>query len=195
VGAIPAIYELGPNPADRLDPVEQVIEFEVKPVEAAAVRHLRRAILRPHQEVADLFYPGDDHPSALHVGGFRRGRLVGVASILPDPASPRGAGPSWQLRGMAVEHGHRGFGLGALMLERCLEHAATNGGGPVWCNARIAACGFYERYGFSREGELFSVEGIGLHLRMRLATPSGHGQTRPPLGTGRDADRPGDTSA
>ena len=173
--AIPDSSEPGPSPADRLALVEKVGKFGVKPVEAAAVRHLRHALLRPNQEAADLFYPGDDHPSALHVGGFRRDRMVGVASILPDPAPHRGTGPSWQLRGMAVEHGHRGLGLGALMLERCLEHAAANGGGPVWCNARIAACGFYERCGFSREGELFNIEGIGLHLRMRLVMPPGHG--------------------
>jgi GNAT superfamily N-acetyltransferase len=175
--------------------VDAVSEFEVKPVEAAAVRHLRHALLRPHQEAADLFYPGDDHPSALHVGGFRRGRLVGIASILPDPSSTRSAGPSWQIRGMAVDHGHRGLGLGALLLERCLEHAAANGEARVWCNARIAACGFYHRFGFTSDDQAFNVEGIGLHHRMHHVLPPAHGRTRPPPGGAQDADRPGDTSA
>jgi GNAT superfamily N-acetyltransferase len=172
-----------------------VSEFEVKPVEVAAVRHLRHALLRPHQEAAQLFYPGDDHPSAIHLGGFRGGRMVGIASIVPDPSSPQGAGPSWQLRGMAVEHGLRGLGLGALLLERCLQHAAANGGGEVWCNARVAACGFYERFGFIRGSEAFEIEGIGPHYRVRLGAPTEAGRTSASVGNGSDADRPGDTSA
>jgi len=147
-------------------------EFEVQAVEAHQVRPMRRALLRPHQQVEELVYPGDDHPEALHVGGFRHGKMVGIASIMPRPFPGHPARAAWQVRGMAVEYGQRGYGLGGLMLERCLAHAASRGGRLAWCNARAGAFGFYERYGFRRDGDPFELPDLGPHYRMfRLLTP------------------------
>ena len=154
-------------------------EFEVRAVEAAAVRPLRQALLRPHQQVEDLVYPGDDHPDTLHVGAFRQGRLVGIATVIPRPMPGRRERHAWQLRGMAVEHGQRGYGVGSLLLAACLAHAAARGGRLVWCNARAGSFGFYERYGFRRDGEPFEFPDIGPHYRMsRRVTP----QPSPPPG-------------
>jgi predicted GNAT family N-acyltransferase len=147
-------------------------EFEVRSVEAGAVRPLRQALLRPHKRVEELVYPGDDHPDALHVGGFRHGKMVGIASILPRPMPGRPEREAWQVRGMAVEHGQRGYGLGGLMLARCLDHAAAHGGRLAWCNARAGSFGFYERFGFRRDGDPFELPEIGPHYRMfRLLSP------------------------
>ena len=93
-------------------------EFEVRAVEADEVRELRRALLRPHQKVEELVYAGDDHPDALHVGGFRHGQMVGIASITPRPMPGHPERAAWQVRGMAVDHGHRGYGLGGRLLRR-----------------------------------------------------------------------------
>ena len=64
-------------------------DCEVRAVDAAAVRPLRQALLRPHQRVEELVYPGDDHPETLHVGAFRHGHLVGVATIVSRPMPGR----------------------------------------------------------------------------------------------------------
>lgn len=104
-----------------------------------------RAALLP--DAVDL--PGADHSSAGHVGGFRDGVLVGVASIHPEP---KPGGPSlgaWRISAVAVEHGHRGKGLGLLLVERCLDHAETSDGKVVWVEAPQKARGFFERLGFS----------------------------------------------
>ena len=143
-------------------------EFEVRPVTVAELRPLRRALLRPHQEVEDLVYRGDDDPRSLHVGGFRNGHLVGIASIFPRPMPGHAEIDAWQVRGMAVEHGLRGYGLGGLMLERCIEHAAVQGGRLVWCNARSGSHGFYRRYGFIVDGDPFELPDIGPHHRMLI---------------------------
>ncbi len=150
-------------------------DFEVRPVAVQAVRPLRQALLRPHQGIAELAYLGDDHPAALHVGGFRRSRLVGIASILPDLEVTPTSGSVWRLRGMAVDHGYRGRGLGALLLHRCLAHAAAGGRSLVWCNARMAALGFYQHFGFDRQGAVFHIDGIGTHCRMILNVPPAEG--------------------
>ena len=148
-------------------------ELEVRAVEAHQVRPLRRALLRPHQQIDELVYAGDHHPDALHVAAFRHGHMVGVATIIPRPMPGRRERRAWQVRGMAVEHGQRGYGLGGLMLEACLAHAAGHGGRLVWCNARAGSFGFYEHYGFRRDGEPFELPGVGPHYRMyRLVRPA-----------------------
>jgi GNAT superfamily N-acetyltransferase len=143
--------------------------LETRPIAAADTRQLRQALLRPHQSAEELVYQGDDSPGTLHIGGFRSGRLVGIATVTkrrrPDSEEPE----AWQVLGMAVDHGHRGYGLGGLMLERCLEHAAGRRARLVWCNARIRAVGFYEHYGFRSIGEPFPLPHIGIHFLMSLS--------------------------
>jgi hypothetical protein len=39
----------------------------------------------------------------------------------------------------------------------------------VWCNARSPARGFYEREGFTIEGDTFEIAGIGPHFLMARA--------------------------
>jgi hypothetical protein len=36
----------------------------------------------------------------------------------------------------------------------------------AWCNARAGSFGFYERFGFRRDGEPFELPDIGPHYRM-----------------------------
>jgi predicted GNAT family N-acyltransferase len=154
-------------------------EFQVRAVEAEEVRPLRRALLRPHQRVEELVYQGDDHPDTLHVGGFRHGHLVGIATVIPRPLPGRRERHAWQVRGMAVEHGQRGYGLGGLLLDACVAHAAARGGRLVWCNARAGSFGFYERYGFHPDGDPFELPDIGPHYRMcRPIKPAGTGRRK-----------------
>lgn len=133
---------------------------------AAAVRPLRQRVLRPHQAVDDLVFPGDDHPLSCHVGSLVAGTLVGVASIAPEAHPVAGRPGDWRLRGMATLPEVRGTGSGAELLRVCLEHAVAHDGRRVWCNARSGAVGFYERFGFRAEGDTFDLPGIGPHLRM-----------------------------
>jgi ribosomal protein S18 acetylase RimI-like enzyme len=141
-------------------------EFEVRAVEAAEVRPLRRALLRPHQQIEELFYFGDDHPEALHVGGYLNGKMVGIATISPRPMPGRRERRAWQLQGIAVGPRQRGNGLGSLLLQACFAHAAAHGGRLVWCNARVGVSGFYERGGFRPEGKPFEHPVTGPHYRM-----------------------------
>jgi GNAT superfamily N-acetyltransferase len=125
-------------------------EFEV--IEAAEARPLRRALLYPGAAPEAVDYPGDSHPSARHLGAFKDGVLVGVATIHPQPMPAATRTGAWRIRDVAVEHGHRGQGIGALLLERLLEHAAVHQGVVAWATVRIAAFGFFEHFGFARSG-------------------------------------------
>jgi predicted GNAT family N-acyltransferase len=146
----------------------------VRPVAADVVHPLRRRVLRPHQALDDQALPGDDAPGAAHFAAYDdEDRVVGIASITPEPY-PRGGGPGdFRIRGMATdpERG-RGIGAGALVLAACLDHARASGATRVWCNARTPARGFYERAGFTAVGEEFELPAIGPHFLMALMVRS-----------------------
>jgi predicted GNAT family N-acyltransferase len=158
------------------------VTLRVVAVDAAVVRPLRQAVLRPHQTLADQVYPGDAAPGAAHFAAYdQHGALVGVASVVPE-AYPGAAGRvggaggaggvgagDWRIRGMATEPAARGRGAGALLLRACLEHAReAPGARRVWCNARSGVRGFYERSGFVVEGAEFELPEIGPHFLMWL---------------------------
>lgn len=140
--------------------------MRARAVDAAVVRPLRGEILRPGQSPAELVFPDDDAPGTLHVAVVSGERVLGVASVIRD-AHPREPRPGdWRIRGMASRPEMRGRGIGAALLARCEAHAREHGGARLWCNARAAARGFYERAGFTVEGEVFDIPSIGAHYLM-----------------------------
>lgn len=148
--------------------------MDVQPIDSRAAWPLRHAVLRPHQDVAEMALPGDDAPGAGHFGavdpGGRDGdgALVGVATVAPGPHPHDPRDGDWRIRGMATAEAARGRGAGAALLRACLAHARAHGARRVWCNARTGVLGFYARAGFTGEGERFELPGIGEHLLMAL---------------------------
>lgn len=140
--------------------------FEIRRVSAETTRPLRQRVLRPHQRPEELVYPLDDAPETFHAAGFLDGALVGVASIYRVAEKGERNPDAWQLRGMATAPETRGAGYGALLLDRCVEHARAHGATKIWCNARISAEGFYRRLGFVVKGDVFELPGIGPHCVM-----------------------------
>ena len=136
----------------------------IRPVTAEDVRPIRHRVLRPEQPFESTVYPGDNLPGTVHLGAFDGDALVGIASLYREPRG--GATDGWRLRGMATVPAVRGRGIGAALLDACMEHAATSDGGEVWCNARVVAIGFYLRAGFEVVSEEFEVSGIGPHVVM-----------------------------
>ncbi|OFW65911.1 MAG: hypothetical protein A2Z12_07985 [Actinobacteria bacterium RBG_16_68_21] len=127
-------------------------DYELQRIEPAEARPLRRALLHPALPLAAVDYEADSHPAALHIGAFKDGVLVGVATVHPQPMPSGTQTGAWRIRDIAVEHGHRGRGVGAWMLQRCLEHASATADQVAWCLARVGAYGFFERLGFHRAG-------------------------------------------
>lgn len=159
---------------------------DIRPVDPAVTRPLRRAILRPHQTLAEMVYPGDDAPTTAHFAAFRDGRVVGSASIYLEPPPerflpglPAGADPAhaWRLRAMAVAEDLRGRGVGAALLAACVDHARSHGATSLWCNARTPAVEFYRRLGLAAYGEQFEEPGIGPHYFMAKALTTRGGRS------------------
>ena len=68
---------------------------------------------------------------------------------------------------MAVEPAFERRGIGSALVAALVEHARAAGMRSVWLNARVTALPFYERLGFSAEGEVFRTPRTYLpHRRM-----------------------------
>jgi predicted GNAT family N-acyltransferase len=141
---------------------------QVRVVDGAATRELRRAVLRPGWALGSPMH-GDDNPDAVHLAVVDDDeRVVGACLVLPRdyPLRPTLDG-AWQLRGMATAAQVRGQGIGTLLLDAALDEIRRRGGRLVWCDARTSAVGFYRRHGFAAEGEEFEHHESGIpHFRM-----------------------------
>lgn len=137
--------------------------MEVRSVSAEAVRPLRHALLRPGAKMELSVYPGDDEPSTLHLGLYDGEMLVGVATVINESRPASQNSNAWRLRGMAVHEAYRNRGEGTKMLEICIAYVNEADGEEFWCNGRVGARRFYEREGFTVQGEQFEVPISGPH--------------------------------
>jgi GNAT superfamily N-acetyltransferase len=176
---------------DTVAPEVTVDEVTVKRVSAEVVYPLRHAVLRTGKPWADVIYSADTDPLSAHFAAISPdgSTVLAVGSVLPeapewseapdwseDPSwqetsewqgdSSDANGRAWRVRGMAVRPDSRGSGLGTEILGRLLAHVASNGGGMVWCTARIAAISLYERAGLVARGDTEVLPGIGAHRVM-----------------------------
>ena len=136
-------------------------------VSAAAVLPLRAEVLRPGQPLSACVFAGDDDPDTRHFGAIdSQGHIVGVASLYRVAHPDLEGEPQFQLRGMAMQAGCRGQGLGALLLAAHEEYASTCGAALIWANARSAAMAFYRRRGYHTATDEFELPGIGPHYRV-----------------------------
>lgn len=146
------------------------MQVRVERVQPAVTLPLRWRVLRPHLDQALMApWPGELDPDTVHLAALAPdGEVVGTALVLPERfALQPDRADAWRLRGMATAAGLRGRGIGAALLQRAVEHVAGQGGGVLWCHARVPARRFYERAGFTAAGPEWDEPNIGPHVVMR----------------------------
>ncbi len=136
-------------------------------VVAGAGQALRMSVLRPWQSPGEAMYAGESDPGTAHYAALGEdGAVLAVGSVMAE-GHPRDPQPGdWRVRGMATDPALRGRGLGKAVLAALEAHACDGGARRLWCNARTGARAFYEREGWSIEGEEFEIEEIGPHFVM-----------------------------
>jgi GNAT superfamily N-acetyltransferase len=146
----------------------------VEKVPAWTTWPLRQEVLRPGRAVRDCIYPGEDDSRTAHAAALLRPGppaadftvlAVGVVMAEPPQWDP-GIDDGWRLRGMATHPDHRGQGLGGWVLDFLMGHVSGQGGGLLWCNARVPALGLYRRADFASRGPVFELPEIGPHQVM-----------------------------
>ena len=125
---------------------------------------LWRDVLRDGRPVERLIDP----PGTFHLAArIAQGPVVGVVRFSPAGCTWRTeARAPWQLRGMATDPAMRGTGAGRALIAEGLARVAARGGDLVWCDARMAAVGFYERLGFAVVTGPYDKPEGGSHLGM-----------------------------
>ncbi|HEY9898466.1 MAG TPA: GNAT family N-acetyltransferase [Pantanalinema sp.] len=126
---------------------------------AETITPLRFAVLRPHRPIEESRYPTDQAPGTIHLAAYDGETLVGCTSAHLEPAPGR-EGQAYRLRGMAVQEGYRGKGIGAQLLEAMEARIKATGTPLVWCNGRTQAGAFYRRHGWQPEGAEFDIVGV-----------------------------------
>ncbi|MEU6115162.1 GNAT family N-acetyltransferase [Streptomyces sp. NPDC047117] len=144
------------------------MQIRTAPAPVAEIFDLRRSVLRPGLPADAAVYPEDSDPGVFHMAAYDGDTVAACATFFPDPVPGEEDVPAYRFRGMASAPEVRGRGFGAAVLRAGIEEAARRGAAYVWCNGRVVARGFYERMGFTTDGETFEIVPSGAHHRFVL---------------------------
>jgi predicted GNAT family N-acyltransferase len=121
----------------------------------AVLSQIRREVFIQEQKVPDSDEWDDDDAVSVHA----------LARLNREPVGTGRLNPAGKIGRIAVIAGLRGRGIGALILRRLLEAARDHGIREPYLHSQLQAVPFYEKLGFSIEGDVFDEAGI-LHVRM-----------------------------
>lgn len=152
--------------------------FRVRRVPVGLTLALRREVLGVRESPDQLAFPGDEDPTTASFAAFDpEDNVLSVARVSPETApfptdalTTSGA-PAQRLRGMATRSDARNRGIGSAVLQAVIAHVGSQGGGVLWCNARVPAVRLYLRAGFMTHGEEWVDPAYGPHVVMWLRVP------------------------
>ena len=125
--------------------------------ERRTIEAIRRRVFVDEQKIPEKDEFDGEDASCLHV----------LARLNRDPVGTGRLNPAGKIGRIAVMSGTRGRGIGTRILRCLILEARRHGIREPFLHAQVQAVPFYERLGFSREGEEFDEAGIP-HLRMSL---------------------------
>ena len=77
----------------------------------------------------------------MHFGLYADDQLTSVVSLFNE-------GQVYQFRKFATISTAQGQGFGSLLLQHIIDYMKAMGANKIWCNARVSAIGFYQKFGF-----------------------------------------------
>lgn len=124
---------------------------------------IRHKVLWPLKPVE--FCKLEDDPRGIHYGGFLNGKLICVASVFIDNKSAR-------LRKFANLIEYQNQGYGTKMINYILADLIKAGVNNFWCDARVTAQKFYNRFEMSKKGDIFLKSDVEYIVMERKLKPS-----------------------
>lgn len=150
-------------PVHQFDDDSLVVVREVEDAQAwQGAQEVRRRVFIEEQGIPEELEMDELDPWAHHVVAWQDGAIVGTGRLV---VLDRSCG---RIGRMAVLASHRRRGIGRAILHRLEALARRLGLSEIVLHAQVPALGFYERAGYSGEGEPFEEAGIP-HLAMRKA--------------------------
>lgn len=95
----------------------------------------------------------ENDPLGIHFGLYAEDYLTAVVSLF-------NVNDIYQFRKFATLVKDQGKGYGKMLLKYIIAYAKQAGAKKLWCNARVSAAGFYEKFGFVQTNELTVSNGI-----------------------------------
>lgn len=144
----------------------EIRQFEIREanwdLDGPVLSDIRRLVFIVEQSVPqEEEWDGRDEASWHWVATDSGDEPIGTARLLPEG----------QIGRMAVLQDHRRHGIGAALLEGAVDKARRLGFANVFLNAQTHALTFYEKCGFSREGNEFLEAGIPHYRMVRTLDP------------------------
>ncbi|MAZ47928.1 MAG: GNAT family N-acetyltransferase [Halobacteriovoraceae bacterium] len=140
--------------------------MEVKQIDPKDTYPIRHAVLRQGLPIETCHFEGDSDELTFHLGAFINDKLASVASFYFKNHPNFMEQYQFQLRGMATLEEFQKQGLSAALLQTAFPIIKRNHVNLLWCNAKEAAVGFYEKMGFEKNSDTFEIEGVGPHILM-----------------------------
>lgn len=95
----------------------------------------------------------EDDGEGMHFGLYADDQLSTVISIFNE-------GTIYRFRKFATIVEAQGKGYGSTLLRHIIEYVSSMGATMLWCNARVSAAEFYERFGFVRTDKISQAHHI-----------------------------------
>jgi GNAT superfamily N-acetyltransferase len=108
---------------------------------------LRHQVLWPDKPLEFVKVPEDE--SGFHFGYFVDDELISVISLFINEHKVA------RFRKFATHPTFQRKGIGSQLLQHVFEKATESEATQIWCDARLDAKLFYERFGMNREGAHF----------------------------------------
>ncbi len=119
---------------------------------------LREKILRV--PLGARFLPEElaEEEKHIHIAGYRQKRIVATSVLVP-------LSDEMKVQRVVVADDERSQGIGGEMMRFCEHLSIQSGRSLMYCHARDSAVDFYQKNGWTEEGEYFDEDGIP-HVKM-----------------------------
>ena len=139
--------------------------MEIKRISANETYAVRHPVLRPGRPIEDCSFEYDNHPLSIHLCVELDGKVISVLSALPIQSSYFPELNAMRIRGIATLDSYQRLGNGSELMRYAEQELKNNRIELLWLNARINASEFYSKLGYKPKGDLFNIDGIGIHQK------------------------------
>ncbi len=122
---------------------------KIRPITAQQTYAIRKTILWPKGPEHMIIIDEDGLPSTQHLGLYDDDFHFGVISLFTTDDG------RMQFRKFALLENYQNKGAGSILLNHVIDLAKAQNISQLWCNARVDAAPFYQRFGFSFETDSF----------------------------------------
>ena len=130
----------------------------IEQIEYQQTWQLRHEVMYPDLPFDQIKLAND--ADGTHFGLIADGQLTSVVSLF-------NIADSYQFRKFATSTRLQGAGYGSALLKYLITYIQERAAAQLWCNARVSASGFYERFGFVKSGPVYIENNIEF-VRMEL---------------------------